>query len=142
MNIPREALEPLLQDIGDKICLLFEQMERGNWRDDMGHLVRDNKAMADMKLVMASLMIFRQAHLSYDKADPAMMALLLSTMNGEYAGRLYIHPKSGGQYIILGFSYREEDLTVMFHYHPVGQPALVFSRPFHEFNKFGVSHGA
>lgn len=57
------------QDIGDAICAVFDQMERGNWQDDHGHPVRNNMAMLRLKDVLAAMIAFRKANPSLLKEE-------------------------------------------------------------------------
>lgn len=45
------------------------------------------------------------------------------------------HVKSGGRYVVTGFSLREEDMTVLFSYAPIGSK-VAFTRPVAEIRKF------
>lgn len=60
-----DELKSLLQKTGDGIAAVFEQMLRGNWRDDFGNRVTNNTAMVNMTEVMKSIMDFRHIHLNY-----------------------------------------------------------------------------
>ena len=66
----REALEPLLQQTGDGIAAVFEQMLKGNWRDDHGHDVKFNIAMQGLKHLLIRLGNFRADHLGYAALNP------------------------------------------------------------------------
>lgn len=61
-----DELKELLQSTGDRVAALIEQMLKGNWVDDMGHQVRRNKAMDDLKYVLKDIGDFRAKHLGYD----------------------------------------------------------------------------
>jgi len=60
-----EDLEPLLQNVGDAVADLFEQLVKGNWTDDQGHAVTGNAAMQNMKNVLVAIARFRTKHLNY-----------------------------------------------------------------------------
>ena len=65
MNNMEKDMVPLLQDTGDRIIRVFEQMIKGNWQDDHGHDVRMNVAMLDLRLVLSDIGKFREKHLNY-----------------------------------------------------------------------------
>ena len=60
-----DELKAVLQHAGDSICDLFEQMERGDWDDNMGHAISMNTAMLEMQTVLKNMMQFRAKHLGY-----------------------------------------------------------------------------
>lgn len=60
-------LEELLAITGDAIAEAFDQLLKGNWRDDHGYPVTLNFAMQNLKPVLVAIMHFRQEHLGYKK---------------------------------------------------------------------------
>ncbi|MBT1154314.1 hypothetical protein J1C56_01780 [Aminobacter anthyllidis] len=60
-----EKTEHLLQTVGDGIVAMFEQMIKGNWRDDHDHDVKMNVAMMNLQTVVQEVMEFRTEHLGY-----------------------------------------------------------------------------
>ena len=63
------ALKPLLQKTGDSIADMFEQMIKGNWRDDHGHNVKLNVSMITLTAVLTAIGMFREEHLGYSAFD-------------------------------------------------------------------------
>lgn len=63
-------ISQLLQQTGDGIADLFEQMSQGNWRDDHGHDVKLNAAMINLKDVLRDIMVFRTLYLRYSPPGP------------------------------------------------------------------------
>ena len=61
----KAELDGLISQTGDAIAALCEQMLKGNWTDDMGHLVRMNTAMLAMQGRLVALGEFRARHLGY-----------------------------------------------------------------------------
>jgi len=60
-------LEELLSFTGDAITEVFDQLLKGNWKDDLGHPITLNRAMCNLKPVVIAIMRFRQEHLGYKK---------------------------------------------------------------------------
>lgn len=60
-----KELETLLQNTGDGIAAMFEQMIKGDWTDDNGHKVAMNVQMQNMKTVLRDIMKFRNEHMGY-----------------------------------------------------------------------------
>jgi hypothetical protein len=54
-------LHELIQRFGDAATDTFEQMLKGNWKDDHDHDVRMNKSMLDLKRTVADTIAFRAA---------------------------------------------------------------------------------
>ncbi len=68
----REAnaeLKPLLQNIGDGIVNMFDQLVRGNWRDDHDHDVKMNVHMLNLQDVLKQIMRFRADYLDYSEPN-------------------------------------------------------------------------
>lgn len=65
MNNMEKDIIPLLQDTGDRITRVFEQMIKSNWQDDHGHDVRMNVAMLDLRLALSDIGKFRERYLGY-----------------------------------------------------------------------------
>lgn len=65
----RDKLGPFLQSTGDGIANIFDQLEKGNWVDDHGHLVKNNVHMLAMQSILLAIMHFRSDHLDYEKVD-------------------------------------------------------------------------
>ncbi len=58
-DAPITSLENAVQQMGDRVADMFEQMNKGNWIDDHGHDVRMNRAMMDLLGTMNAVMRFR-----------------------------------------------------------------------------------
>lgn len=71
----RGQVEPLLQEVGDAIAGVFDQMLKGKWRDDHDHDVRFNAQMLKLKDALGAIGKFRENHLGYSPftspAEPA-----------------------------------------------------------------------
>lgn len=61
------ALEGHVQNMGDAVAYVFEQMLRGKWVDDHNHDVRRNAAMLDLKDRLGDMTAFRAEHLGYSE---------------------------------------------------------------------------
>ena len=59
-------IEDLLQQVGDAICDTFNQMAKGDWRDDNDHPVRNNVAMLSLKDALAAMIAYRREVLGYE----------------------------------------------------------------------------
>lgn len=70
IRINAEAQE-IIAEFGDKVADLFEQMERGNWADDLGHPVSNNTAMMALLPTMERAMQHRAALKSLTPSSPA-----------------------------------------------------------------------
>ena len=44
--------EKLIQDFGDKVSDMFEQLIKGNWIDDNDHAVANNSSMIALKSIL------------------------------------------------------------------------------------------
>lgn len=64
-----EALLELTQHFGDSIIGVFDQMLKGNWKDDHGHEVRTNTAMIGLTKVLEEAMILRAKNHNYPIAE-------------------------------------------------------------------------
>lgn len=62
-------LKPLLQNIGDGIANMFDQLVKGNWRDDHDHDVKMNVHMLNLHDVLKQIMRFRADYLDYSEPD-------------------------------------------------------------------------
>lgn len=62
-------LKPLLQNIGDGIVNMFDQLVMGNWRDDHDHDVKMNVHMLNLQDVLKQIMRFRADYLDYSEPD-------------------------------------------------------------------------
>lgn len=62
-----EELKKLLQDVGDAIADVAEQVSVGTWVDDRGQLVRNNKEMQTLVLRLEQIGHFRHKHLNYSE---------------------------------------------------------------------------
>lgn len=67
MTEEKKDLTVLLQNTGDSVAYLFEQLTKGSWVDDNGHDVRLNMAMLGMQKVLIDIMEFRTKYLDYEK---------------------------------------------------------------------------
>ena len=63
-----KELKELLQNTGDNIIGVFQQMLRGGWVDDLGHDVQLNVAMLKMQDTLQDIMKFRRKYLDYTDA--------------------------------------------------------------------------
>jgi uncharacterized protein YdcH (DUF465 family) len=54
-----ERLWEVLEQAGDAICNVFEQMEKGSWRDEYDHPVRNNTAMLQLKDTLHTMICLR-----------------------------------------------------------------------------------
>ena len=55
----------IISATGDKIAAMIEQMNKGNWRDDLGHDVRNNVQMIAMAEALRELTNFRADFFGY-----------------------------------------------------------------------------
>ncbi len=62
-------LKPLLQNIGDGIANMFDQLVKGNWRDDRDHDVKMNVHMLNLQDVLKQIMRFRADYLDYSEPN-------------------------------------------------------------------------
>lgn len=62
-------LKPLLQNIGDGIANMFDQLVKGNWRDDHDHDVKMNVHMLNLQDVLKQIMRFRADYLDYSEPN-------------------------------------------------------------------------
>lgn len=60
-------LDKLLQDTGDSIAGMFDQLIKGEWVDSQGHSVAINAQMLQMQSTIIDLMKFRSKYLNYGK---------------------------------------------------------------------------
>lgn len=65
----RDKVDTLLQQTGDGIAKVFDQLTKGNWVDDHGHPVANNAHMLAMQNVLLAIMHFRADHLDYEKVS-------------------------------------------------------------------------
>jgi len=61
--------DEILNLVGDKVCDVFEQMEKGNWIDDHGHQVKMNVAMIDLLDAMTKACAYRQKRIDAAEKD-------------------------------------------------------------------------
>lgn len=66
LTISRKAVEEILQETGDKIADMLEQMMRGRWIDNHGHRVENNVQMMELARQLKVLGEFRAQHLGYE----------------------------------------------------------------------------
>ena len=60
-----EELKVLLQNVGDGIADMFEQLIKGSWEDSMGHAVKDNAQMLALQGRLMEIAAFRAKWLGY-----------------------------------------------------------------------------
>lgn len=60
-----ERTEEQLQKLGDAVIAMFDQMIKGNWVDDHGHVVKLNRAMNNLAATVRDTMRFRTDVLGY-----------------------------------------------------------------------------
>lgn len=60
-----EELKDLLQNTGDDIANVLEQLTRGNWVDSEGHPVKNNVAMIQLITTLTRIGEYRAANLGY-----------------------------------------------------------------------------
>lgn len=60
-------IKTLLQNTGDAIAEVFDQMLKGNWEDDKEHSVEHNAAMIDLKQALIGIINYRTIELGYGK---------------------------------------------------------------------------
>lgn len=58
-------MRDMIQQLGDRVADMFEQLIKGNWHDDHDHDVKWNKAMLDLKSTLKNVMQARADHLGY-----------------------------------------------------------------------------
>ena len=63
--IDKRVVEALVNSVGDKIADLLDQLVKGNWVDELGHPVKNNIQMLNMKSALIELGEFRADHLGY-----------------------------------------------------------------------------
>jgi hypothetical protein len=54
------AMHDLIEKFGSGVTDMFEQMIKGHWHDDMGHLVAMNKQMSDLKPLVHEAIALRK----------------------------------------------------------------------------------
>ncbi len=69
LALANAELKPLLQNIGDGIVNMFDQLVRGNWRDDHDHDVKMNVHMLNLQDVLKQIMRFRADYLGYSEPN-------------------------------------------------------------------------
>lgn len=55
----KNDLRCILQDTGDAIVSVFDQMQKGKWTDDLGHDVQMNTAMLRLKDILGAMVDYR-----------------------------------------------------------------------------------
>ena len=58
----KRDMRDMMQDTGDAIADVFNQMIKGNWKDDHDHDVRMNRAMCRLKDVLAAMIEYRKSN--------------------------------------------------------------------------------
>lgn len=51
----------IAEQFGDRVCDVFDQMQKGNWRDDLDHDVRMNKSMLSLKDALEQAVAWRES---------------------------------------------------------------------------------
>lgn len=69
LALANAELKPLLQNIGDGIANMFDQLVKGNWRDDHDHDVKMNVHMLNLQDVLKQIMRFRADYLDYSEPN-------------------------------------------------------------------------
>ena len=69
LALANAELKPLLQNIGDGIANMFDQLVKGNWRDDHDHDVKMNVHMLNLHDVLKQIMRFRADYLDYSEPN-------------------------------------------------------------------------
>lgn len=72
---PIETAEQAIQELGDSLAHIFDQMLKGNWKDDNDHDVKNNVHMVGATETMRRVMEFRTRTLGYTDVS--------SIVNGE-----------------------------------------------------------
>lgn len=72
ITVEAEALDVVTQ-FGDAVSAVFEQMLKGNWKDDHDHPVKNNTAMISLKMPMMNALSLR-ARVEAAPAAPAVPA--------------------------------------------------------------------
>ncbi len=68
-----EDIKPMLQNVGDAIANMFEQMVKGDWKDSMGHSVQQNQQMCLLGEQLMAMVKWRAKYLDYpDTTQPEM----------------------------------------------------------------------
>lgn len=67
---PIETAEQAIQEMGDAMAHIMDQMLKGNWIDDNGHDVRNNIYMIRAADVMRRVMTFRTDKMGYTDVAP------------------------------------------------------------------------
>lgn len=110
LALANAELKPLLQNIGDGIVNMFDQLVRGNWRDDHDHDVKMNVHMLNLQDVLKQILRFRADYLDYSEPnfdkhkatsterDGSSMTGFLATMSEKQkqAAREYQGPDTHG----------------------------------------------
>ena len=69
LALANAELKPLLQNIGDGIANMFDQLVKGNWRDDHDHDVKMNVHMLNLQDVLKQIIRFRADYLDYSEPN-------------------------------------------------------------------------
>lgn len=84
-NALKEAAERVVSNAGDAIANMFDQMIKGNWKDDLDHDVRLNTSMLKLQDVIIELANFRTSYLGYTAViDIRGNLIKKSTNNGSH----------------------------------------------------------
>lgn len=62
---PIETAEQAIQEMGDSLAHIFDQMLKGKWVDELGHDVQKNVHMINAGVVLRRVMSFRTEKMGY-----------------------------------------------------------------------------
>lgn len=82
-RIVPDEVAALLQETGDAIAGMLDQMLKGHWRDQHGHFVKDNVKMIELGQALLNMTQFRSDHMGYT---------LPEVFRSEYSGPGSDHP--------------------------------------------------
>lgn len=69
---PIETAEQAIQEMGDSLVFIIDQMLKGSWKDDNDHDVKNNVAMIESTNVMQRVMEFRTRTMGYADVSEIM----------------------------------------------------------------------
>ena len=62
--------EQAIQEMGDALAHVMDQMLKGSWKDDHGHDVKNNVHMNNAARTLRRVMKFRTEHMNYSDVSP------------------------------------------------------------------------
>lgn len=68
-SVMRADLKPLLQEVGDTMADVLEQMIKGRWTDEHGHSVQNKPGIAQLAIRLRAMANFRTKYLEYSALE-------------------------------------------------------------------------